>query len=67
MPVNGNARTTIAEAPTDGVPTSFRMSETRRQVLETVSRELGHEQLSVTLRLAVDEFLERHFRREAKP
>ena len=43
---------------------SCRVSMPRRMVLEAIQSELGHPDLSVTLRLAIDEFIERHLRQD---
>ena len=43
---------------------AFRVAKARRSMLEAIQHEKGHGDLSVTLREAVDEYIERYLRRD---
>jgi hypothetical protein len=43
---------------------AFRVAKSRRSMLEAIQHEKGHSDLSITLREAVDEYIERYLRRE---
>jgi hypothetical protein len=43
---------------------AFRVAKARRAMLEAIQHEKGHGDLSVTLREAVDEYIDRYLRRE---
>jgi hypothetical protein len=52
------------EAPNrEWIPTSTRLHPSMRAALEKAQHELGDEKISITLRRAVAEFLDRHFRK----
>ncbi len=48
------------------VTMAFRHRESRRMMLEVVRKKSGHADLSVTLRAAVDEYIDRHLLRQKK-
>jgi hypothetical protein len=58
--MNANGAQTRAKATT----LAFRYPKTRRAMLEAIQQERGHSDLSVTLREAVDQYIERHLRRD---
>jgi hypothetical protein len=55
------------DVPTrEWIPTSTRLHPSMRAALEKAQLELGDEKISITMRRAIAEFLDRHFRKRKR-